>query len=84
MASRVPVNGTTDARRRLWLRLKNTCKQFNLLLNQSATTLAQAISCSNVRDGFPVDELLFFLSCPRVYICRSSFLFSPHVFSARR
>ena len=32
-ASRVPVNGTKDAGRGLWLRLKNTCKQFKFSLN---------------------------------------------------
>ena len=34
MASRVPVFGTRDAGRRLWLRLKNTCNQFKFSLNQ--------------------------------------------------
>ena len=29
VASRVPVYGTKDAGRGLWLRLKSTCKQFN-------------------------------------------------------
>ena len=39
LASRVPVYGTKDAGRRLWLRLKNTCKQFNFSLNQILPTL---------------------------------------------
>ena len=29
LASRVPIYATRDAGRGLWLRLKNTCKQFN-------------------------------------------------------
>ena len=32
LASRVPIYGTKDAGRGLWLRLKNTCKQFNVQL----------------------------------------------------
>ena len=39
LASRVPVYGTKDARRGLWLRLKNTCKQFTVSLNQILPTL---------------------------------------------
>ena len=39
MASRVPVCGKKDAGRRLWLRLKNTCKQFKFSLNQILPTL---------------------------------------------
>ena len=39
LASRVPVCGTKDAGRGLWLRLKNTCKQFNFSLNQILPTL---------------------------------------------
>ena len=39
LASRVPVYGTNDAGRGLWLRLKNTCKQFNFSLNQILPTL---------------------------------------------
>ena len=38
-ASRVPVYGTKDAGRGLWLRLKNTCKQFKCSLNQILQTL---------------------------------------------
>ena len=34
LASRVPVYGTTNAGRGLWLRIKNTCKQFNVSLNK--------------------------------------------------
>ena len=36
LASRVPVYGTKDAGRGLWLRLKNTCKQFNFPESNSA------------------------------------------------
>ena len=39
LASRVPVNGTKDAGRGLWLRLKDTCKQFKFSLNQILPTL---------------------------------------------
>ena len=39
LASRVPVYGTKDAGRGLWLRLKNTCKQFKFSLNQILPTL---------------------------------------------
>ena len=39
MASRLPVDGTKDARRGLWLRLKNTCKQFKFSLKQILPTL---------------------------------------------
>ena len=39
LASRVPVYGTKDAGRGLWLRLKNTCKQFKFSLNQMQPTL---------------------------------------------
>ena len=39
LASRVPVYGTKDAGRALWLRLKNTCKQFKFTLNQILPTL---------------------------------------------
>ena len=38
-ASRVPVYGTKDAGRGLWLRLKNSCKQFKFSLNQILPTL---------------------------------------------
>ena len=33
LASRVPAHGTKDAGRGLWLRLKNTCKQFKHIFN---------------------------------------------------
>ena len=39
LASRVPVCGTKDAGRGLWLRLKNRCKQFKFSLNQILPTL---------------------------------------------
>ena len=39
LASRVPICGTKDAGRGLWLRLKNTCKQFKCSLNQVVSTL---------------------------------------------
>ena len=39
LASLVPVYGTKDAGRGLWLRLKSTCKQFNFSLNQIRPTL---------------------------------------------
>ena len=39
LASRVPVYGTTYAGRGLRLRLKNTCKEFQLSLNQILPTL---------------------------------------------
>ena len=39
VASRVPVHGTKDAGRGLWLRLKNTCKQFHFSLNRILPTL---------------------------------------------
>ena len=39
LASRVPVYGTKDAGRGLWLRLKNTCKEFKFSLNQILPTL---------------------------------------------
>ena len=39
LASRVPVYGTKDVGRGLWLRLKNTCKLFNFSLNQIQPTL---------------------------------------------
>ena len=39
LASRVPVYGTKDAGRRLWLQLKNTCKQFKHSLNQILPTV---------------------------------------------
>ena len=39
LASRVPVYGTKDAGRGLWLRLKNTCKQLKFSLNQILPTL---------------------------------------------
>ena len=39
LASRVPVYGTKDAGRGLWLRLKNACKQFKFSLNQILPTL---------------------------------------------
>ena len=39
LASRVPVYGTKDAGRGLWLRLENTCRQFNFSLNQILPTL---------------------------------------------
>ena len=38
-ASRVPVYGTKDAGRGLWLRLKNTCKHFKFSLTQILPTL---------------------------------------------
>ena len=38
-ALRVPLYGTKDAGRGLWLRLKNTCKLFNFSLNQFLPTL---------------------------------------------
>ena len=34
LASRVPIYGTKDAGRGLWLRLKNTCKPFKFSLTQ--------------------------------------------------
>ena len=39
LASRVPVYGTKDAGRGLWLRLKNTCKKLKFSLNQILPTL---------------------------------------------
>ena len=39
LASRVPVYGTKDAGRGLWLRLNNTCKQCKFSLNQILPTL---------------------------------------------
>ena len=39
LASPVPVYGTTDAGRGLRLRLKNTCKEFKISLNQILPTL---------------------------------------------
>ena len=39
LASRVPICGTEDAGRGLWLRLKNTCKQFIFSLNRILRTL---------------------------------------------
>ena len=39
LTSRLPVYGTKDAGRGLWLRLKNTCKQFGCSLNQILPTL---------------------------------------------
>ena len=39
LASRVPIYGTKDAGRRLWLRLKSTCEQFNFFLDQILPTL---------------------------------------------
>ena len=39
LASRVPVYCSKDAGRGLWLRLKNTRKQFKFALNQSLPTL---------------------------------------------
>ena len=42
LASRVSVYGTKDAGRGLWLRLKNTCKQFKFSLNQILPTLFHA------------------------------------------
>ena len=39
LASRVPVYGTKDARRGLWLRWNSTCKQFNVSLKQILPTL---------------------------------------------
>ena len=39
LASRVPIYGTKDTGRGLWLRLKNTCKQCNFSLNQILPTL---------------------------------------------
>ena len=39
LASRVPAYGTKDAGRGLWVRLKNSCKQFKLSLNQMLPTL---------------------------------------------
>ena len=39
LASHVPVYGTKDAGRGLWLRLKSTCKQFNSSLVQILPTL---------------------------------------------
>ena len=39
-ASRVPAYGTEGAGRGLWLRLKNTCKQFKFSLNQILPTLS--------------------------------------------
>ena len=39
LASRVPVYCAKDEGRRLWLRLKNTCKQFNFSLNKILPTL---------------------------------------------
>ena len=39
LASRLPVYGTKDAGRGLWLRVKNTCKQFGCSLNQILPTL---------------------------------------------
>ena len=39
LVSRVPVYGTIDAGRGVWLRLKNTCKQFKISLNQNLPDL---------------------------------------------
>ena len=39
LASRVPVYSAKDAGRGLWLRLKNTCKQFKVSLNPILSTL---------------------------------------------
>ena len=39
LSSRVPIDGTNDAERGLWIRLKNTCKQFNFSLNRFLPTL---------------------------------------------
>ena len=39
LASRVPIYGTKDAGRGLWIRLKNTCKQFHFPLNRILPTL---------------------------------------------
>ena len=39
LASCVPICGTKDAGRALWLRSKSTCKQFNLSLNRMLPTL---------------------------------------------
>ena len=59
LASRVPVYGTKDAGRGLWLGLKNTCKQFNFSLNQILPSLFSlrddesriiAVMSSNVDD----------------------------------
>ena len=59
LASRVPICGTTDAGRGLWLRLKNTCKKFNFSLDQILPTLLTlrnkeskifAVMSSNVDD----------------------------------
>ena len=58
LASRVPVHGTKGARG-LWVRLKNTCKQFKFSLNQILLTLFMlrneeskiiAVMSSNVDD----------------------------------
>ena len=39
LVSRVPVYGTIDARRGVWLRLENTCKQLKISLNQNLPDL---------------------------------------------
>ena len=54
-ASRVPLCGTKDAGRGLWLRLKNTCKQFHFSVNQilpTLFTLRDDESKNNCRDVF--------------------------------
>ena len=62
LASRVPIYGTKDAGRGLWVRLKSTCKKFNFSLNRILPTLFTlrneeskiiAVMSSNV------DDLLF-------------------------
>ena len=38
----VPIYGTKDAGRGLWLRLKNTCKQFEFSLDSTSTGFVHA------------------------------------------
>ena len=42
LASRVPVHGTQDTGRGLWLRLKNTCKQFKFFTESNSVNSVHA------------------------------------------
>ena len=62
LASRVPIYGAKDAGRGLWLRLKNTCKQFKFSLDQilpTLFTLGNEESKIIVAMSSNVDDLLY-------------------------
>ena len=59
---RVPINGAKDAGRGLWLRLKNTCKQFKFSLGSNSTDSVHASKRGikdHCRDVFQCNDLLY-------------------------